>query len=373
MELQSGHIIEDYEITEKIGEGAMGKVYLAKNNNTRYAIKESDAECSTADEKTISRACLREAELLSKINHPAIPKFYKSFKYNEKFYLVMEYVKGPSMEKIINNRNMPLEEKYVLEWAIQLCEIFFYLHTLSPEPVIYRDLKPSNIIITEENILRLIDFGVARRYDPDKDSDTVRLGTPGYAAPEQCRKRGQSIPASDIYATGVVLHQLLTLYDPSVTPFRLPSIRNLNPSVSEQLEWIIAKAINLDSKDRYVDAGLFRDELLEYYEENFGNFTFPYKKYLPYMKNVTSSIKTITPEKKIPFTISDILVYMFTALLNVAIIIIPVYIKLRGEYFPKIPGHHSDFFMITVIFIALLMFISLLLIPVLIIYIENMS
>jgi serine/threonine-protein kinase len=123
-------------------------------------------------------------------------------------------------------------------------------------------------------------LGVARRYDPSKDCDTVRLGTPGYAAPEQCRKKGQSIPQSDIYALGVVLHQLFTLYDPSVTPFKLPSVRKLNPAVPEQLEWIINKAINLDLRDRYIDTGLFRDELVDYYEEHFQAFTSHYRENL---------------------------------------------------------------------------------------------
>ncbi|MEQ8222502.1 MAG: protein kinase [Candidatus Eremiobacterota bacterium] len=144
-----------------------------------------------------------------------IPRFYKSFRHSGKSYIVMEYIKCTVLEEIIKGSTSPFEEKKALHFIIQICEILCYLHNLSLEPVIYRELKPSNIIITEGDTVRLIDFGVARRYDPQKDSDTVRLGTPGYAAPEQCRKKGQSIPQSDIYALGVVLHQLLTLYDPS--------------------------------------------------------------------------------------------------------------------------------------------------------------
>lgn len=196
----------------------------------------------------------------------------------------MEYIKGISLEDIIKGSTGPFEEQKALHLGIQICEILCYLHNLSPEPVIYRDLKPSNIIISEGDTVRLIDFGVARRYDPSKDRDTVRLGTPGYAAPEQCRKNGQSVPQSDIYALGVVLHQLLTLYDPSVTPFKLPAVRKLNQKVSEELEYLIHKAINFDRRDRYIDTGLFRDELVEYYEENFSSFTSPYKENLPYMK-----------------------------------------------------------------------------------------
>lgn len=301
MELKPGTIIEGYEITETIGKGAMSRVYGAKKDNLSYAIKETISEFSgNEEENLILNSFKREADLLFDINHTGIPKFYKRFEHNGKFYIVMEYIKGKSLEDIIKGSTEPLEEKKVLNYGIQLCEILFYLHTLSPEPVIYRDLKPANIIITEGDTVRLIDFGVARRYDPNKDCDTVRLGTPGYAAPEQCRKKGQSIPQSDIYALGVVLHQLLTLYDPSITPFKLPPIRKLNSNISEQLEWIINKAINLDLRDRYLDTGLFKDELIEYYEENFIPFRSPYSKNNPYRKDenfsTSNNSKKLIPE-----------------------------------------------------------------------------
>jgi serine/threonine protein kinase len=291
MALNPGSIIEGYEIVETIGTGAMSTVYLGKKDNNSYAIKELKSEFSyPEEEKILKNAFRREADLLFNIFHPGIPSFYMRFTHDKKFYIVMEYIKGISLEEIIKGSTKPFEEQKALSFGIQICEILFYLHTLTPEPIIYRDLKPSNIIITEGNIVRLIDFGVARRYDPHKDCDTVRLGTPGYAAPEQCRTKGQTIPQSDIYALGVVLHQILTLYDPSVTPFKLPSVRKLNTAVSEQLEWIINKAINLDLRDRYIDTGLFRDELVDYYEEHFQAFTSPYRENLPYMKGENYSV-----------------------------------------------------------------------------------
>jgi len=285
MPLKSGSIVEGYEIIETIGNGAMSTVYLGKKDNSYFAIKELISEISSTEErKLLINVFHREADILFNMFHPGIPRFYKNFTINEKSYIVMEYIKGINLEDIIKNSTLPFDEQKALNWAIQICEILCYLHNLSPEPVIYRDLKPSNIIITEGDIVRVIDFGVARRYDPSKDCDTVRLGTPGYAAPEQCRNKGQSIPQSDIYALGVVLHQLLTLYDPSVTPFKLPLVRKLNSVISEQLEWIINKAINPDPKARYIDTGLFRDELLDYYEEYFTPFTSPYSEQLPYIK-----------------------------------------------------------------------------------------
>ncbi|MEQ8191138.1 MAG: serine/threonine-protein kinase [Candidatus Eremiobacterota bacterium] len=290
MALKPGSIVEGYEIIETIGKGAMSTVYLGrKNNNAIYAIKELKSKFSSPEEeKILINAFHREANLLFSVEHPGVPRFYKSFKYNGKSYIVMEYIKGISLEDIIKGSTLPLDEQKALHLGIQICEILCCLHNLSPEPVIYRDLKPSNIIITDGDTVRLIDFGVARRYDPAKDCDTVRLGTPGYAAPEQCRKKGQSIPQSDMYALGVVLHQLLTLYDPSVTPFKLPALGKLNQKVSEQLEYLINKAINLDSRDRYIDTGLFREELVEYYEENFGSFISPYRESLPYNKEKNS-------------------------------------------------------------------------------------
>lgn len=281
MELFPGNIInEGYKIIKPVGKGAMGQVYLAQKDNNYYAIKESAS--SPEEEEWVEKSFQKEAAFLSGLKHPGLPVFYKDFHSGVKHYIVMEYINGKSLEDIISAGI--IEEKKSIEWGIQICEILFYLHTLQPEPVIYRDLKPANIIITPYDTVRLIDFGVARRYDPSKDCDTIRLGTPGYAAPEQCRKKGQSTPRTDIYALGVMLHQLLTGHDPSVTPFKLPPVKQLNPAISEELEWIIKKAINLDPRDRYIDMGLFRDELLDYYQEKFGYYTSPYTKTLPYLE-----------------------------------------------------------------------------------------
>ena len=280
--LKPGDRIENYEIVKLLGKGSMGRVYLANRGGSSYAIKETLGYYSEEERSIGVTAFIKEAEFLERVSHPALPKYYSLFNYKNKKYLVMEYIGGVSMEKMIESAASPFRDKLVLYWSIQLCEILFYLHTLSPEPVIYRDLKPSNLMVTNENIIRVIDFGVARRYDPSKDSDTIRLGTPGYAAPEQCRRQGQSTPRSDIYALGIVMHQLLTLHDPSITPFQLPSVKKLNPSVSEQLENIINKATGLKPADRYLDAELMRDELLNYYKIHFGPYSSPYRIALPF-------------------------------------------------------------------------------------------
>lgn len=283
------YVYEKYEIIKPLGRGGMSQVYLGKGTNGRlYAIKEI-IDRTSPDKEWIFNAFSREAEILSILSHPGLPIFNGKFKYMGYLYIIMEYVEGETLEDIIQSRGKSLDEKKVLHWGIQLCEIFFYLHT-QKEPVIYRDLKPGNIIITKNDMVRLIDFGVARYYDPEKNSDTTRLGTPGYAAPEQYGNRRQSIPQSDIYTLGVILHQLITGYDPTVTPLKLPKIRTLNDNISEELEWIVSKAINYEPKDRYLDMAQFRDELIEYYQEYFGVYSSPYANILPYVSEKKGNI-----------------------------------------------------------------------------------
>lgn len=275
--LQENEIIRGYRVIKTLGTGGMGKVYLVEKDNYSYALKEIMSFENSQEKKLAMKTFKQEIKVLKSINHPAFPAEYDYFQDKNKIYILMEYVKGKSMEELISKAEKPFCEYDVLRWSLQLCEVLFYLHTLKPQPVIYRDLKPSNIIITDENMVRLVDFGVARYYDPRKNSDTIRLGTPGYAAPEQCKKEGQSTPRTDIYALGVLLHQLLTLQDPSKTPFRLPPVKQFNPIIDDQLEWIIKKAISLNQRDRYLDADLFKEEFLDYYNEKYGSYKSPYE------------------------------------------------------------------------------------------------
>jgi len=298
--------ILNYEVIRPLGQGAMGQVYLAGKRNRLYAIKQSITPYFSEDEELIFNLFQREGELLKEIRHPGLPQYYASFKYNGKVHIVMEYIEGKSLENILTEAVKSIEERNLLLWGIQLCEILFYLHTRRPEPVIYRDLKPANIIITPDNKVRLIDFGVARYYDPRKKRDTMKFGTPGYAAPEQYREMGQSTPRSDIYALGVVLHQLATSYDPSESPFRLPPVRKLRPDISLELEWIIQKAINLNQRDRYLDAGLFMEELKDYYEEKYGFYLSPYTREVAF----SMELKTVDKERNYVLTIMSPVLFL---------------------------------------------------------------
>ncbi len=174
--------------------------------------------------------------------------------------LVMEFVPGQTLEDRIREANAPLLEQQVLGYGIQVARVLHYLHT-QEQPIIYRDLKPTNIMLTPEDVLKLIDFGVARTYKASKSKDTVAMGSAGYAPPEQYGK-GQTDPRSDVYALGATLLHLLTNMPP--IPLQTPapgSIRKMNPSVDEQTERAIIRAMMLDPNARFRDASEFEQAL----------------------------------------------------------------------------------------------------------------
>ena len=175
--------------------------------------------------------------------------------------MVMEFVPGQTLEDRIRETNAPLLEQQVLGYGIQVARVLHYLHTRTP-PIIYRDLKPSNIMLTPDGVLKLIDFGVARTHKRGKSKDTVAMGSAGYAPPEQYGK-GQTDARSDVYALGATLLHLLTNMPP--IPLQTPapgSIRKLNPSVDEQTEGVIIKAMAADQAARYQTAAEFEQALL---------------------------------------------------------------------------------------------------------------
>ena len=134
-------------------------------------------------------------------------------------------------------------------WAAQLCDVLGYLHRQSP-PVIFRDLKPANVMLTPSGQLKLIDFGIARFFKAGQAGDTLVMGTPGYAAPEQ-HGTGQTDARSDVYSLGVVLHRMLTLHDPGSTPFTLPAIHQFNPQVTPEMEQLVARATQIQASQRF--------------------------------------------------------------------------------------------------------------------------
>ncbi|OQZ00093.1 MAG: hypothetical protein B6D41_00300 [Chloroflexi bacterium UTCFX4] len=243
-----------YMIVRQIGSGGMGAVYQvndARLAGKQWAIKEmSDAHVTNPlDHQVALDGFRREAQLLATLDHFNLPKVTDYFQENNKYYLVMEFVSGDTLEQIVARTPGMLDEARVLNWARQLCEVLEYLHT-QLQPIVFRDLKPANIMLTPQEQIKLIDFGIARFFQAGKKKDTALFGTAGYAAPEQYGI-GQTDARSDIYSFGVVLHHLLTKHDPASTPFMLPAPRSLNPNLTAQTEGLILRAIQNKPADRF--------------------------------------------------------------------------------------------------------------------------
>jgi eukaryotic-like serine/threonine-protein kinase len=201
----------------------------------------------------------REAHMLVDLSHPNLPRIYDQFAEGRRWYLVMDFIEGQTLEELLNitNQRLPLEQ--VLHIGIELCTVLDYLHTRYP-PIIFRDLKPSNIMLTPDEHLYLIDFGIARHFKPGQTKDTIAFGTLGYAAPEQFGK-AQTTPRADIYSLGAILHQLITGNDPSVTPFRFASLHTSGPSILARLEPIIMQMVEIDESKRPDSAAIVKQEL----------------------------------------------------------------------------------------------------------------
>lgn len=254
----------DYRIIALIGRGGMGAVYRALRlaDSTVWALKEMRPaeDLPAAELEENRRLFLQEAELLSKLSHPSLPLVADLFDYQGRPVMIMEFVPGQTLEHRIRDANAPLLEQQVIGYGIQVARVLHYLHTRTP-PIIYRDLKPSNIMLTPEGVLKLIDFGVARTYKARKAKDTIAMGSAGYAPPEQYGK-GQTDARSDVYALGATLLHLLTNLPP--IPLQTPtegSIRKLNPSVDARTEKVIIKAMSLDAAGRFRSALEFEQAL----------------------------------------------------------------------------------------------------------------
>jgi serine/threonine protein kinase len=254
---QPGTLIDNrYRVERLLGRGGMSNIYVCQDTRlggTQHAVKEMTARYSNPEEQAAALNHFhREANLLARLSHPSLPTVSDYFQFQGRYYLVMEYVKGEDLGRILSRVAGPLPERQVAEWGVEIATVLYYLHCQKPDAIIFRDVKPSNIMIDGAKV-KLIDFGIARHFNPSKKGDTMRIGSPGYAPPEQYS--GQTDPRSDIYALGVTLHQALTGRDPTQTqtPFQLPPVRSLNPQVSEEMAWIIGRATQMLPENRYQD------------------------------------------------------------------------------------------------------------------------
>lgn len=255
-----------YEILKKIGQGGMSTVYLAmdKRLNKQWAIKELQKLARDYNNEIVIQSAIAEANMIKKLDHPALPRIVDIIDEPTVIYIVMDYIEGETLEYIINEYGAQSEEQ-VIDWAKQLAEVLYYLHTREPA-IIYRDMKPANVMLRPEGSIKVIDFGIAREYKKKNLNDTICLGTRGYAAPEQFGNKGQTDARTDIYCLGVTLYHLVTGKNPAEPPYEIYPIRYWNPSLSGGLENIIEKCTQLNPDDRYQSCA----ELLyalEHYEE----------------------------------------------------------------------------------------------------------
>jgi serine/threonine protein kinase len=257
----SGHLLprekisDRYLIVEKIAEGGMGAIYRAKDlrlHGKTIALKEMSEEKIPVHERPkVLQAFEREAELLARLLHTNLTRVTDRFKEQGRYYMVMEFIEGKTLDELLESRSKPFSEDQVLNWARQLCEALSFLHNQKPQPIIYRDIKPGNIMIVQDtDRVKLIDFGIARIYKPHKKKDTIPFGTEGYAPPEQYGK-AQTDARADIYALGATLHQLLTLEEPRTNLMNLPPVRKLNRNVSQRVAEAIDKAVDMDKRKRH--------------------------------------------------------------------------------------------------------------------------
>src|SRR2546428_2573456 len=255
---------ERYRILVPVGQGGFGAVYKVEDiqgGNRVLAIKEINVSALTAQEAIeATDAFNREVVLLSGLTYPNLPRIYDHFTDREHWYLVTDFIEGETLEQYLHRTwsgRLPLKE--VLDIGIQLCTVLDYLHTREPS-IIFRDLKPANVMRTSAGHLYLIDFGIARHFKPGQPRDTIPLGSPGYAAPEQYG-RAQTTPRADIYSLGALLHQLLTGNNPAQNPFRFElSALQGHP---RRLQSLVLQMVEMDVNDRPSSMAVVKQELAQ--------------------------------------------------------------------------------------------------------------
>jgi len=266
-----------YEIVRRIGGGGMGAVYLAKDRNlgdAPRAVKEMvESHLDPSQHEKAIGDFKRESLLLTALEHPSIPTIYDYF-YDDalsRFYLVMKYISGGDLASRLRAAvGGRLDEKTVTDWGMQVADVLDYLHS-RPKPIIYRDLKPANLMIDgNTGRVMLIDFGIAR-WVTQQEKGVTAVGTMGYAPPELFSGRVQ--PASDVYSLGATMFHLLTGSDPQDNPLLIfdfsknPRPRQITPSLSSEMEMILMRAVEYRPEDRYRTAGEMRNELANHLEK----------------------------------------------------------------------------------------------------------
>lgn len=264
--LEIGSLVDGkYKILNKVGQGGMSVVYLAMNEkaNKQWAVKEVRKD-GVKDFEVVKQGLVAEIDILKKLSHPNLPSIVDVIDSEESFIIIMDYIQGNSLNKALAEYGAQPQEN-VIEWAKQLCDVLGYLHSRTPA-IIYRDMKPANVMLKPDGNVTLIDFGTAREFKEKNLADTTCLGTVGYAAPEQFGGMGQTDARTDIYCLGATLYHLVTGMNPCEPPYEIKPIREINPGLSSGLERIILKCTQRDPNDRYQSAAELM-YALEHYEE----------------------------------------------------------------------------------------------------------
>lgn len=259
---QAGDVVGGkYEILSLVGKGGMSRVWLARDRrlNKLWAVKEIGRTERDAGNEVVVQSLIAEANLMKRLDHPMLPRVVDILYDAGTIFVVMDYVEGTSLGRVLRDVARPFAEADVIAWGVELCGVLEYLHTMDP-PIVYRDMKPDNIVLREDGGVRLVDFGIAREYKQGATTDTRVLGTRGYAAPGQFALDAQTDARADIYSLGVTLYVLVTGRVAAGETYWRP-IRQINPALSEGLEHVIAKATQANPADRYQTAADMRRDL----------------------------------------------------------------------------------------------------------------
>lgn len=255
--LQPGMVMSSkYEILKEIGHGGMSVVYQARDCTTGKLLAVKDVERNSDDgNHVVIQSLAAEGRMLKMLSNPHLPKIYDIIENDNSFMVVMDYIEGISMDRLIAQQGAQPEDR-IYQWGMQVCEVFHYLHNQTP-PIVYRDMKPANIMVKPDGNLMMIDFGTARTQKVDQvmQSDTICIGTEGFAAPEQFGGIGQSDARTDIFCFGGTLYNLVTGHSPCDKPKGILPLEQWDKRLEKSpLNYIIKKCTRSDPAERYQTA-----------------------------------------------------------------------------------------------------------------------
>jgi serine/threonine protein kinase len=254
-------IANSYRVDKKLGPGARAYTVERLSDNRKFVIKQIDfIQGKDLDNSTSKKIFDKELEFMSSLEHECLPKIHGTITHEDKFYIIEDYVVGRTLEDIVEGTDTYVVMEKAIRWTVELSNIIDYIHKSFKEPMNYRELIPSNIIVAPNGKVKLVDFGTVK-YAYDKNSDSHVYGTIGYTSPEKYKGQRVTNPQSDIYTLGVMLCNMITKYDPTVNPFEFPSLKSLNINITSSLESFVKRAVEIDATRRYKTLQEFRENL----------------------------------------------------------------------------------------------------------------